>query len=163
MMGVRADQRRRSMPDKRLLSPADFAEAVGVTTAVVQSRLNGPQGDYWREALRVVFSGADGTGQMRIPATSVALWRRAMGPKSRRRGSVKTRTAAQGREQAIRPARPGLNEALMALPRRAETVDRDVLRRTFVDVGQLAHLLTSPTTRSSSVAAAPARPMPWRW
>ena len=132
------------MSDERMLSPADFADVVGVTTAVVQSRLNGPQGDYWREALGVVFSGADGTGQMRIPATSVDVWRRSMRPEPRPRSAARKRTTAPGREQATRTARPGLNEALMALPRRAETVDRDVLRRTFVDVGQLAHLLTSP-------------------
>lgn len=105
------------MPDERLLSLADFAEAVGVTTAVVMSRLNGPQADYWREALGVVFSGADATGQMRIPTAGVAVWLRAREPGRRYRRSVKNRTAAQGREQAARSARPGLNEALMALPR----------------------------------------------
>ena len=129
---------------QRLLNPADFAAAVGVSTAVLQSRLNGAQGEWWRQALEVVYSGADETGEMRIPATSAAVWHDAVPRSSNRRISPMRRATPQGREQTSRAARPGLNEVLMALPRRAETVDRDVLRRTFVDVGQLAHLLASP-------------------
>jgi len=127
-----------------LLSLAEFAAAVGVSNAVLQRRLNGAQGTYWRETLGVVGGGAAGKGELRIPEASVDVWHAAVPQPARSARSGKRRAQPQGREQGSRAARPGVNETLMALPRRAETVDRDVLRRTFVDVGQLGHLLTSP-------------------
>jgi hypothetical protein len=134
-----------SKPRDRLLTPADFATAVGVSRTVVQNRLNGADGQYWRELLGVVFSGASDKGQMLIPASSVEAWRSAV-PKTPARGRAgKLRSGApHGREQQGREARPGLNEILMSLSRRAETVDQELLRRTFVDVGQLGHMLSSP-------------------
>jgi hypothetical protein len=129
---------------QRLLSLGEFATAVGVSNAVLQRRLNGNQGAYWRETLGAVGGGAAGKGELRIPAASVDVWHAAVPQPARIARSGKRRAQPQGREQGSRAARPGVNETLMALPRRAETVDRDVLRRTFVDVGQLGHLLTSP-------------------
>jgi hypothetical protein len=129
---------------ERLLSPAEFAAAVGVSTAVVNSRLNGAQGEFWRETLGVVFTGADNTGQVTIPESSVEAWHSPVPRGRRRKVGGDRRATPQGREPNSRAARPKLNETLMTLPRRAETVDRDVLERTFVDVGQLGHILASP-------------------
>lgn len=135
---------------ERLLSPAEFAAAVGVTRAVVQSRLNGAQSAYWRKVLDVVYSGADSKGQLLIPESSAAAWHSAVPQPSRKKANSKRRVGPKGRavpqgtEQLGGAARPGLNEILMSLSRRAETVDQDLLRRTFVDVGQLGHLLSSP-------------------
>lgn len=130
---------------QQLLSLAEFAAAVGVSNAVLQRRLQGDQGDYWQQTLGVVTGGAAGKGEVRIPAASVDVWHAVVPrPPATTSRSGKRRAQPQGREQVTRAARPGVNETLMALPRRAETVDRDVLRRTFVDVGQLGHLLTSP-------------------
>jgi len=129
---------------KRLLSPAEFAEAVGIERSVLQSRLEGADGEYWRELLGVVHSGADGKGQLRVPAASIEVWHGAVPSPMPRKRAGKLRTGSQGREQPARDARPGLNEILMGLSRRAETVDQELLGRTFVDVGQLGHLLASP-------------------
>jgi hypothetical protein len=131
-------------PEEQLMSPAEFARAVGVARTVVQSRLNGAQKDYWRELLGVVYSGAEERGQLMIPASSVDAWHGAVTrpPRRRRVGKVR-RGTPEGRELA-RPAPPGLNEILLTLSRRAETVDQELLRRTFVDVGQLGHVLASP-------------------
>jgi hypothetical protein len=129
---------------RRLLSPTEFAEAVGIERSVLQSRLEGADGEYWRDLLGVVHSGADGKGQLLLPAASIELWHDAVPRPLPRKKSSKQRTGLQGREQPARDARPGLNEVLMSLSRRAETVDQELLGRTFVDVGQLGHLLASP-------------------
>jgi hypothetical protein len=131
---------------QRLMSPGEFAEAVGVTRAVINDRLYGPQSDYWRELLQVAYSGADSKGQMLIPESSLEAWHGAVGPQRPQKSRVgkPRRGAPQGLEHQGRDAHPGLNEILMTLSRRAETVDQELLRQTFVDVGQLGHLLASP-------------------
>jgi hypothetical protein len=132
--------------DRKLLTPAEFAEAVGVQREVVQARLNGHQRDYWRGLLGVEQRGSGSRrGRLLIPADSVAIWRNAVPLPAARKRTGKVRSGQpQGREAKARQARVGLNEILMVLARRAETVDTTVLRRTFVDAGQLRPMLCSP-------------------
>ena len=107
-------------PQGHLMTPAEFAKAVGVSTSVVQSRLSGPQGEFWRTALAVVFSGADGTGQLQIPASSVEAWTSAVPKAPERKTASKRRAVPQGRDPGTRAALPGVNETLMSLPLRAK-------------------------------------------
>lgn len=136
-----------SQPDRKLLTPVEFAEALGVDREVVQARLSGPQKDYWRGLLGVTSGGSGRRGRLLIPAASVDVWRNAVPTSSsrpQRRSGKSGLGAAQRREASARQSRAGLNEILMGLSRRAETLDQSVLRRTFVDAGQLSHMLCTP-------------------
>ena len=118
----------------RLLNASEFATTVGVTRAQLLGRLNGPERDFWRATLDVLVR----RGEILIPETSVAVWHTAE-PPTDRHGS---RRRAYGSKARI--VLPEMNQLLMRLSRRAEIEDRTVLRDTFVNVGQLSHLLSSP-------------------
>lgn len=131
-----------SEPLGRMLTPAEFAAAVHVPRSSVYSKLNGAQRDYWRATLdaklvsRVGHHGDD----FLIPETSIAAWHTAEPPRGERGSRIrkgKPVNRSDGAQQAE------VNRILMGLSRRAEIEDRSVLRATFVDVGQLAHLLSS--------------------